>query len=665
MAPEPARATARFATVLALLLIAATPVHALKVATWNLMGYENPGEGPGLPSPYISVRQANFRTVMAALDPDVLVTEEMNSVAAKDSFLLNVLGNVAPGQWAGTWVDVGGNEGMGFFWKTARVTVTNQSAITTGGPRKAMLGVVRPLGYTKNGGWTRIYAVHFKASNTPADAATRANEASSLRSTINTTPTTVVGTNIIVGGDTNIYDGTEGAYLRLTESQANNVGRSFDYLAMSAPWHVNPANAPYYTQCPCNACSVTGQSGGGLDDRFDLLLTSASLQDGSGMDYVSGSYTPFGNDGLHYNNDVNGAPTNTAVSAAVANALHDAADHLPVMITLQLPAKYSVPSQLSFGDVIVGASPALSLPVANAGPVPAATLAYTLAAGSGFTAPAGPFNAAAGAGANLHTLGMDAGTTGAKNGSVTLSSNDNDTTAKAILLDGRVLAHAVPSLDSLAVVTGDSLDLGDHLAGAFADGEVRVFDQGYGALQAHLAVGGAAITGDARFTIAGGFTPATLGSTGNTWNVHFDDSSTQVDSTYTATLAFSTADEALPGGTALAPLTVALRARVTSGGVGVGDTPRQLRFYAPSPNPARGGALLAFDLPRPARVALGVYDLGGRRIAVLADGELGQGHHSLRWNAQDDAGRTVAAGLYFVRFETAGFTRVARLAVLP
>src|SRR6185369_5680553 len=119
-----------------------------------------------------------------------------------------------------------------------------------------------------------------------------------------------------------------------------------------------------------------------------------------------GSYTPFGNDGIaHYNDDINATSPNgpnTAVSQAVANALHDAADHIPVMITLRLPPKYGVDSQLSFGDVIVGASPSQNLSVSNVAPVPAVTLTYTLAASAGFTAPGGSFNALAGAAANLH-----------------------------------------------------------------------------------------------------------------------------------------------------------------------------------------------------------------------------------------------------------------------
>ena len=665
MAPEPVRATARFASALALLILLATPAHALKVATWNVMGYENPGEGPGLPSAYITARQANFRTVMAALDPDVIVTEEMNSAAAADSFKLDVLDNLAPGVWARQWVSANttSGEGFGVFWKTAKVAVSNFSTIATGGPRNTFVSLVKPVGYVKNGAWFRLYAVHMKAGDDPTSATTRNTEAGNLRTTINTTPTTSVGPNFIVSGDTNIYDGTEGAYLRLTESQTSNVGRSVDYLSMPAYWHQDGAYAAYYTQCPCNSCTTTGQSGGGLDDRFDLALTSSSLQDGAGMDYVTGSYTPFGNDGQHFNTDINSG-TNYAVGSVIANALHDVADHIPVMITLQLPAKYSAPSQFALGDAIVGGSPTQNLSVGNAAPTPAATLSYTLAASTGFTAPAGTFTAAAGAGANTHAIGMDASVVGLKSGTLTLASNDNDTTSKVIALSGRVLAHASPSLDSLVVLTAGDLDFGDRATGSFPDSSVRIVNQGWGTLQAQLQVSGAAVTGEERFSIAGGFSPATLGATGATWNVHFDDSGAAGDSTYTGTLTFTTADEALPGATALAPVTVALRARVLGGTTAVGGYRLALRFLPPRPNPLRGGTVLAFDLPSAAAVSLGIYDLGGRRVTSLVEGSLGAGHHSLRWNAHDDAGRTVPAGLYFVRFATPGLTRTTRLVVL-
>ena len=50
------------------------------------------------------------------------------------------------------------------------------------------------------------------------------------------------------------------------------------------------------------------------------------------------------------------------------------------------------------------------------------------------------------------------------------------------------------------------------------------------------------------------------------------------------------------------------------------------------PNPFNPGTVIAFDLPTPARVSLGVYDLGGRLVRTLvADRVMDGGHHEAAW----------------------------------
>jgi hypothetical protein len=48
----------------------------------------------------------------------------------------------------------------------------------------------------------------------------------------------------------------------------------------------------------------------------------------------SESYTTFGNDGQHFNRPINVLP-NIAVDSAMAQALYDASDHLPVYLDLE------------------------------------------------------------------------------------------------------------------------------------------------------------------------------------------------------------------------------------------------------------------------------------------------------------------------------------------
>jgi len=675
MAPEPARADTlrrlgRGLAIAAALATLASPAHALRVASWNFMRYQVSNVVTT-----ISSRQAAIRTVIGAMDPDILIAQEVNDAAARDSLLNDVFNVVEPGQWsATTWLQLGGEGGV-VFYKSAKVTVSNVSSVTTGGPRPVLACLVKPVGYISNPAWFRLYSMHLKAGNpdfTPSDSTARRTECTNLRTSLNNVSTGVVGPNFLIGGDTNFYGSWEGGYQRLTELQLNNNGRCFDPLSMPGTWNSIAGYAAYDTQCPCSSgnCPTSDYSGGGMDDRFDMFLSAATLQDGAGLDYVPGAlpngYGPFGNDGLHFDTDINAGGFNSAVGIAVANALHDASDHLPVVVNLQLPARIVAGSQLAFGDVIVGAAPSLPLAVSNGAGAPADLLRYSFGAPAGFTAPAGNFTAATGAGANVHAIGMDASGAGVRLGTLAVATNDADSTSKPVLLSGRVLAHAVPSLDSLAVVTAGSLDLGDHLAGDFTDAGVRVHDQGYGPLQARLSVDGAPISGGSgRFSIAGGFAPALLAGTGRTWSVHFDPTGATLDSTYSATLTFNDSDEPLPGAAAGTPLTVALRARPLSTTSGVEGGGWTLRFLPPRPNPLHAETELGFDLPAAAAVDLGIYDLGGRRIATLASGEQGEGHHSVRWNTRDDAGRPVPAGLYFARFQSAGFHRVVRLILLP
>jgi len=81
-----------------------------------------------------------------------------------------------------------------------------------------------------------------------------------------------------------------------------------------------------------------------------------------------------------------------------------------------------------------------------------------------------------------------------------------------------------------------------------------------------------------------------------------------------------------------------------------------------APNPFRHGTTLRFDLPRAGRIRVDVLDVGGRRVRALGPRTLAAGRHAIGWDGRDDAGRDAGAGLFFVRIEGPGGTRVARLA---
>ncbi len=654
------------ATLAALFLTcAASPSHALRFVEWNLWEYPNGG---------ISTRQAAFRTVVSGINADLIIVQELNSAAGRDSFLTNVLNVAQPGEWAATsWITLSFDEGGAVFYKPAKVTVTGLSLLSTSGPRDVMQCLVKPVGYTATAAGTRVYSIHFKAGG-PAtvDSTERRLECTDIRNQLNLIP---AGTNLMMGGDTNFYSALEGGYIRLTETQLDNDGRLKDPLSMPGIWNNNSGYALYHTQCPCNT-DCGGFAGGGMDDRFDLWLTSYGMQDGEGLDYlpvgaVFGAFAyPFqyGNDGQHYNTDINGGGFNNSVPLAVADALKASSDHLPVVITIQVPAKVVAGSTLPFGSVLIGATANTNFAVSNGATAPADELTYTLTAPTGFPAPGGTFTADAGVAANNHAIGMSTASVGAKGGTLTVNSDDLDVPVSNVSLSGTVLDHAASSLDSSSALLATPVDFGDHAIGDFSNQPVRVHNLGYDALQAQLSVNSANIVGgDGRFSIVGGFTPTLLAGVGQTWSLAFNDVGATLDQEYTATLTFASTDEALPGATAASDLVVSLRAKPISSTTGVPgkDLPKALAFHAPRPNPLSREAMFAFDLPEAAPVSLAIYDLTGRRIASIVSGSLGAGRYQFPWNAVSEGGARVPGGLYFARFLTPGMHRVSRLIVLP
>jgi carboxypeptidase T len=97
---------------------------------------------------------------------------------------------------------------------------------------------------------------------------------------------------------------------------------------------------------------------------------------------------------------------------------------------------------------------------------------------------------------------------------------------------------------------------------------------------------------------------------------------------------------------------------------GIDDEIAELALYPARPNPFRGATELAFDLPVEGEVTLAIYSVDGRLVRTLAEGRAGPGPVSVTWNGHDDAGRTVASGLYFARLDAAGETRRTKIALL-
>jgi hypothetical protein len=86
----------------------------------------------------------------------------------------------------------------------------------------------------------------------------------------------------------------------------------------------------------------------------------------------------------------------------------------------------------------------------------------------------------------------------------------------------------------------------------------------------------------------------------------------------------------------------------------------------PTPNPARDRAVFRIGVAQADAGAAGVrvVDVTGRAVRTLIDGALEPGVRDLVWNLADDAGRSVPAGLYFLRVDVGSLHATHRLIVV-
>ena len=90
-------------------------------------------------------------------------------------------------------------------------------------------------------------------------------------------------------------------------------------------------------------------------------------------------------------------------------------------------------------------------------------------------------------------------------------------------------------------------------------------------------------------------------------------------------------------------------------------TPEDVELLPNYPNPFRARTTIEYALPEAADVRLSVYDVLGRRVAVLEDGRRERGFHRVRWDAGN---RSLSSGVYFYRLRAGDETKSRQMVLL-
>lgn len=89
------------------------------------------------------------------------------------------------------------------------------------------------------------------------------------------------------------------------------------------------------------------------------------------------------------------------------------------------------------------------------------------------------------------------------------------------------------------------------------------------------------------------------------------------------------------------------------------EIPKTFSLSQNYPNPFNPVTMIKFALPKASFVTLKVYDMLGREVAELVNGQKSAGQYIVDFNAS-----SLTSGIYFYRLETNGFVDVKRMVVL-
>jgi len=458
---------------------AASPSAAL--AQLRIVTYNVNASDAALTSP-----RPGIETILAAINAsakggfarpiDVLVLQEANTVGTTGSQFAGILNTISGGTGYAHSQLNGDTAGSGrpiCIYNTATVRLTGERTIgavsTTGQPRQTLRYQFEPVGYDAAAGFT-LYASHYKASNTSSDEARRNVEATVIRADADALGP---GAAVIHLGDLNFYKATDPAFVTLT---GTGPARFYDPLGSVGSWSGNAAFMAVHTQSPATRAVFGGQVTGGLDDRFDFQLTTASLLDGRGLDCLTDSYWAFGNTNTHI---MKGAVTTgsaaalaalipgstTPQAASVLTSLSQVTDHLPVVADYQLPARMAASLAAAPATVIRGGTVAVSLAVSNSAPVGvvrgADRLDYAYA-GTGICVGSGTGSDDALGGGSVHQILLSTSTIGLASGTVSVQATSpqaaNASVSQVVAMS--VLEHAGASFLSGSTTTTLDVDFG-------------------------------------------------------------------------------------------------------------------------------------------------------------------------------------------------------------
>ena len=336
---------AMFKSVLSFLFVALSlqgfaQFESIKVMTYNLMWYKT-NSAPCTHTVGSAQRDNDLKNIIAYAAPDLLVVNEFGAIGVNPLIVLRDILNVdGISHFSRAGSNFGGNSSIAnmMFFNNEKLVLDFQDAVTFD---LNNFPLVRPIDYYRlyvkdaalgqpgvDTAFIGIFVAHLKAGNGSAERAEREKATAAVMSYIDNN---VSIDNLLFAGDLNVYTSSESAFQNLVNYSSQPAISFNDPENQLGSWNNNSNFATVHTQSTHSSSSGCF-SGGGMDDRFDFILSSDAIINNTHKVSFT-NYYGLGQDGSFFNGSINS--NNISVPSYISSALYNFSDHLPVIMELE------------------------------------------------------------------------------------------------------------------------------------------------------------------------------------------------------------------------------------------------------------------------------------------------------------------------------------------
>ena len=94
------------------------------------------------------------------------------------------------------------------------------------------------------------------------------------------------------------------------------------------------------------------------------------------------------------------------------------------------------------------------------------------------------------------------------------------------------------------------------------------------------------------------------------------------------------------------------------------NTPKKFKLNQNYPNPFNPVTSLSYNLPKGSYVSIIIYDMLGNVVNNLVNTYQSSGYKSIQWDATDNQGQPVSAGVYLYTIEAGEFRQTKTMILL-